>query len=409
MCTRERVRFGELRSALQSAPSRAAFDALVDLVEQWPEEHWVREGAPYARGILRRWPDPLRVAPQRWVERFMDLDGRFPPMAIASTLEWVHKNVDDDVVDAIASSPWIDGLRVLHLGRLRRVPRNRDIQLDEGRITELARSERLTELVELNVAGHNFIESSLQRILTGPSLRNLGALDVSFNMLGGLHPTQLHSAPCPLHTLIARDSAINPRGIDFLVHCAVLRPEHLRTLDLSHNPIGGIDNELLAEAIAKLLGALGEALEELNLSGCELEPLALQHLMGATHLSNLRVLRLDQHAHGDAAAMMLSRAEHVTKLHTLSLASTQLGDEGLVALSGAESLGALRVLRLSDNPNLTPRGLRALASSPMLSGLRTLRLNHLPIEQGALEELRGALPGCAIEATPVLADDEELR
>lgn len=61
--------FGDLRALVNSAPSGDTWDALCDALDGWDDDSIQQIVAPYLAAHLDRWPDGLRLAPLRWLER----------------------------------------------------------------------------------------------------------------------------------------------------------------------------------------------------------------------------------------------------------------------------------------------------------------------------------------------------
>ena len=62
--------FGDIREALQRPPTQDAWERLCEVLDAWNDDvDWDEVARPYVEDQLRRWPDTLRRAPWRWVER----------------------------------------------------------------------------------------------------------------------------------------------------------------------------------------------------------------------------------------------------------------------------------------------------------------------------------------------------
>jgi hypothetical protein len=92
----------------------------------------------------------------------------------------------------------------------------------------------------------------------------------------------------------------------------------------------------------------------------------------------------------DAGVAMLSQLRH---LEQLDLSGTQLTDAAIDALARLTKLRRLRALDLADT-EISDASIEALAS---LVGLATLDLAGTEMSEAGVDELRRALPGCAVE------------
>lgn len=192
-----------LGALLVQPPSPEAWAALCAQLDRWPwSAAFCNEVLPWVDQALAAWPDPLRVAPQRWWEPVMlgndalllylcrKLNLRRIYLANPRTVPWLvaspfilnltifdatQSQVDDAAARAIAECARLGKLRILLLG---------DNKIGASGFSALAMSARLKALEVLN-ASHNALHDDALDVLrlpqTFPALRRL---DLSFNWLG---------------------------------------------------------------------------------------------------------------------------------------------------------------------------------------------------------------------------------
>lgn len=80
----QHARFGELRAALQEAPSAAGWEAICELVTAWHGAAF-EDVRPYVEDHLASWPDALRVAPPQW-QRQLRRGQRVPQLRLTRAL-----------------------------------------------------------------------------------------------------------------------------------------------------------------------------------------------------------------------------------------------------------------------------------------------------------------------------------
>ncbi|WAS97393.1 hypothetical protein [Nannocystis punicea] len=181
-----------------------------------------------------------------------------------------------------------------------------------------------------------------------------------------------------------------------LARGAPVRALHLRGLEK--------DAEALASVLRDPLLSVVTALD-LCADRNDVGPAGARALARATHLTQLRELRLRDNEIFEAGGHDLARATHFSGLTKLDLRSCQVGTDGVRALAAATHLAGLRELWLGgsffDNNSNPCRdaGVFALAAASHLKGLVTLDLQW--------SEVR--LPGArALAAAPQFADLREL-
>jgi WD40 repeat protein len=86
--------FGDIRSALQQEPSRAAWGQLCTLLDKIDDAVLEDELLPYLRDHLRRWPHIERPMPDRWWQQLTD-EGK-EPRAQLSGWRLLWANMDDE-------------------------------------------------------------------------------------------------------------------------------------------------------------------------------------------------------------------------------------------------------------------------------------------------------------------------
>jgi hypothetical protein len=402
------VRFGELRSLLQQAPSQLGFDAVVaSLVTMMHEARgrFEAEVLPYALGSLERWyaACPVELAGQLvvprvralsaiqqkmpWLEvaRGIELEGMRKGKLLSALarserlgrLEWLSLRgvrCEEEVWREVLSAPWMEQLVALRLGSVLllsalEVWRGRDM----GRLRMLdmgvapcrdASLEVLSELVGLEQlvlpSSTSRARRELLRVARWEGLRQL-SFGESSSMMEEDELEVLVGRGWPLEVLLL------PRCFrhDAEVAARVGRIGALRRLRI----VGRHDASWPLEA---LLGGVGESLEMLDLVGVTCEQGAV------LSAPRLRALRLWTCTLGVAQAVCGSSG--LGALRELSL-YVEAGAGGALceALAGASGLGQVRILRVGRG--LSSAHVRRLLCGELVPGLEVLELG-VDLEDG---------------------------
>jgi hypothetical protein len=402
------VRFGELRSLLQQAPSQEGFDAVVaSLVTMMHEARgrFEAEVLPYALGSLERWyaACPVELAGQLvvprvralsaiqqkmpWLEvaRGIELEGMRKGKLLSALarserlgrLEWLSLRgvrCEEEVWREVLSAPWMEQLVALRLGSVLllsalEVWRGRDM----GRLRMLdmgvapcrdASLEVLSELVGLEQlvlpSSTSRARRELLRVARWEGLRQL-SFGESSSMMEEDELEVLVGRGWPLEVLLL------PRCFrhDAEVAARVGRIGALRRLRI----VGRHDASWPLEA---LLGGVGESLEMLDLVGVTCEQGAV------LSAPRLRALRLWTCTLGVAQAVCGSSG--LGALRELSL-YVEAGAGGALceALAGASGLGQVRILRVGRG--LSSAHVRRLLCGELVPGLEVLELG-VDLEDG---------------------------
>lgn len=103
----------ELEMLLDGSATSAAWDALCDMLEQWPGHSSLETVIPDVGARLASWPDHLRRAPYAWVQRL--LAGAEPRMRLARVLSLSGFVRGDAEVAAVVARAELAGLAELSL------------------------------------------------------------------------------------------------------------------------------------------------------------------------------------------------------------------------------------------------------------------------------------------------------
>jgi uncharacterized protein (TIGR02996 family) len=146
----------------------------------------------------------------------------------------------------------------------------------------------------------------------------------------------------------------------------------------------------------RFMPVLVQLLEALALEGITLDSTVSHHvtmtlrdtdlLLASPAMNNLRELRLTCDWMTEAAIKHLARSEHLRGLNTLALHSDGVNDSSLRALMRTEQLPRLQCLGLRGS-SFEIIGIRTLANGPLLRQLRFLALDGRHLHRQALETL----------------------
>jgi uncharacterized protein (TIGR02996 family) len=267
-----------------------------------------------------------------------------------------------------------------------RAPVRRVRILDAGRwMPKLVNSPLLMLIRELDFCGNDLGNGDVNLLLRSAHLRNLVALDLSFNGLSDdAVRTLSRTEICPrLRSLTLSNNAnITSLGVGHLA--ASVHLPQLRFLDLSENQITHI-------GLQALLAATGlPHLEMLDIHGNPLGASGVQvltesglfaRMMAKTHSLDLR--RCDI---GPTGAMILATCEHLQALSRLDLGQNDLCDLGVMRLAESPHLGHLKQLHLARN-RITDAGAVLLARSALMPHLTRLDVSANQITQRGIDEL----------------------
>lgn len=215
-----------LGALLAQPPGPEAWAALCAQLDQWPwSAEFCNEVLPWVDQALGAWPDPLRVAPQRWWEPVMlgqdalllclcrKLNLRRIYLANPRTVPWLVASpfilnltifdatlsqVDDAAARAIAECPRLNKLRILLLGENR---------IGASGFSALAMSRHLGALQALNLSHNELHDEAIDVLRVPQCFPSLERLDMSHNWLGDAAAETLIESG-----LLERLSALDLRG-----------------------------------------------------------------------------------------------------------------------------------------------------------------------------------------------------
>jgi uncharacterized protein (TIGR02996 family) len=301
-----------------------------------------------------------------------------PGLGRLRSLLFDHGDVPDKGLEAVVSSPHLQGLRELAL--FPADPSGPGLACLEG---------RLPELDTLNICGipaGYLPPEQLARVLGRPMLREL---DLRTTSLTTPHVRALSEVLPGLRKLwlsrVRREgrsfdlaSAGFAAGLDFLML------HEYRMTAASYKRLGG----LAAGRLRCLL------LWEMGMDAADVRALADAGMLG-----RLTLLDINRNRFGEKGAVALAKSGQDAPL-SLDLSSCGLDNKAAAALARWPGLARCRVLKLSDN-GLTVTGLRALAESPHTTGLLELDVSGQQTSAG------GGL--AAVVGSPLMRRLESLR
>lgn len=247
--------FGELRSIFSTHASAASWEALcaaVDAAMHQQPERARDELIPYLSAQLERWPAPLRVAPQAWIELAIS-GARVAQLELVTTIVIQLKYLSDDELKALFHhhkltalrqvSLWTVGLGAKQLQELLRAPVAAQLQElhlgrnelgDRGVELLCQHSSKLLALRRLSLPENDIGSSGAQALARSSLLERLERLNLYANHIGEEGLLSLAAAPIkgPLE-LELRDNAMSAVSAKALADADFL-PASIRALWASY-------------------------------------------------------------------------------------------------------------------------------------------------------------------------------
>lgn len=363
--------FGEIRSLLHQPPSSHSWVSLCEALRAMPADERLDQALSYAESILSRWPDHLRLMPERWMDTIgpvPSLEELHPAAPLARAL--VFDVLDDARIDEILLSELVSPLHIISFESSSGFG-----QRARARLTTLVHSPYLDALAHLSLWGRHLRASGIMALADARWLEQLRSLNLGANYIGDEGLRELLSWTegrlSGLETLFLAHSDLSDAGARALAYADL---DGLRYLELGENFIGA-------------QGALT--------------------LVNALNFTSLEALMLPRNAIGDAGAIALSRAHSMRRLKALDLCHNELTDLGIIALAKSPHLGALVHLDL-EGSRITDQGATALVDArragrlPKLERL-LLASDQLQLGPRATDALLSAFGAEVVQLTPALA------
>ena len=162
---------------------------------------------------------------------------------------------------------------------------------------------------------------------------------------------------------------VNELAIRSLVRGPAMR--NLKRLRLGNNPL----REGIVELVqSELFGRMIAGDSRLDLHRCGIELAGVEALASSATLGSVTGLNLNENYLGDAGVRALCRSGRLENVRTLRLARNQIADAGAIALVAA-SLPRLKRLELANN-RLTRRGVDALKAAAAARGFAVEAANN---------------------------------
>lgn len=362
--------FGEIRSILQKPPSSTAWGALCDALKAMPEDELHAQALPYAESLLSRWPDHLRLMPERWMDTIgplPSLEALHPAASLARSL--VFDVLDDARIDEILLSELIAPLHIISFESCSCFG-----QRARSRLINLVHAPYADALEHLSLWSRHLRASGVLALTDARWLEQLRSLNLGANFIGdeGLREFLSHTDQrwVRLETLLLANSDLSDAGARALAYANL---DELRYLDLGENFIGA-------------QGALT--------------------LVNALNFTSLEALMLPRNSIKDAGAIALSRAPSMRRLKVLDLCHNWLTDVGVIALAKSPHLGALVHLDL-EGSHITDKSAHALLEAHLAGRFtaleRLLLAGDHELSSSAIDELIGVFGGEVIHLSPASA------
>jgi Leucine-rich repeat (LRR) protein len=416
--------FGDIRSLLQLPPTQERWNTLCALLDAARPSRTARDLVlPYARDHLARWPDPLRMAPWRWLVQTIFEDD--PPLGW-SLVRHVSFSpaapLNNSWTERVAGSPHLDGISHLsltscHIGGapLARIldapcmPHLRALDLSFNHVRDdglrgITRTQNLRSLERLELVANGVMFHGVKFIGDSPWWPGLKALDLAQNhlnpqalvALGGAldagalehlelranahgvsHVPSLSRLVCAPGASSLRSLGLAQNNLDAQHVRAIADSPHLTSLERldlssgrSHRAARPIEP---ADMLALRASAAATSLRELSLAGYTLSDEAVAALVDGDELQHLTRLDLRFNAIGDRGANALASA-YLPNLRRLDLGYNRLSSRGARALAHAEHLSRLEHLDLFANHNLSDADADRLRASPHLPDIKLVHV-----------------------------------
>jgi len=232
----------------------------------------------------------------------------------------------------------------------------------------VARSPYLSGLKKLHLTRNRFEADAAEHLATSPVLANLEELDLGENDLGeaGARALAASAHLGGLRRLELRVNHLGPAGAEAIA--ASERLVNLHRLGLAENEIGSprLHSPGLSHALLRI--------PDLDLSYNGLNPAGLQVILGQrAGPGSVRTQELDlsHNELGDEGARVIAASPLLDGVKVLRLVGCQIGDDGGRALAESPHLNHLVKLDLSNNP-IGGTGFRWFLESQHLRSLRRL-------------------------------------
>jgi len=292
----------------------------------------------------------------------------FSPLAVMACLRGLRKL---EIINCRLSPNVIDGFR---RARSWEAVRHLEVFLSDignHRAAELLRCPALSALEHLhlvnnNLTGDTFLSALLER---GEHLRSL---DLSANPLGdeGLVRLAREGSFEQLEHLELRQMRGQGEGVGALGQAKWCRSLVSLDLQTNHMELGTVEG--LAQS------SYLRSLKSLDLRQTAIHDGRVTPLIDSPVLRSLEHLRLSENPLHDATVAGLLRSPHLGNLRSLDLDHLAVGSATMEALADSSHLSNLRRLNISFC-GCSPEDLVALARSPNLSNLRVLDLRGVGV------------------------------
>ena len=225
--------FGDVRSLMQGPAQAQTWRALTLALDGAKEEGLQQQLLPYLESALRRWPDELRLLPERWISAA--LSGQAPPwLSLGRSLK--TRELNAQALQLVASHEGLAHLSALHLqgceltpsglAALMDGPAGRGLKtlyvahsvLDDASVEALCAVEGLSRLKTLDLRYNRIRDDGAAAIARAPALTRLEHLDLRHNLIGLAGATALLEADMPaLKTLALQDNRLGSQDLDELL------------------------------------------------------------------------------------------------------------------------------------------------------------------------------------------------
>ena len=394
--------FARLRSLLTSSPSRHHWRQICSLFSDWPEGEDKRIAVEYADTHLDHWPDRHKVMPAEWLPSFrkgefhahlllprtlssqsirgisvLQMEAAFDALAQTRIrrIEFAWTHLPPDILRRLAERESFANIEQLRL-------QSATIEPAWQHVAPFLSSPFTRNLRSLELSGFKLYLPALRLLTEKATLPSLNHLDLSWNNISGNDLSKLEDDSIPLFRhLKTLDLSWNPLGVKGASFLGAQHWEQLRGMRLVETGLGDRGLEALCTGDGFL-----EQLRFISLSNNRLTNAGLELLARTSLTTRLNSLDLSQNQVDEEGVRTLLALPFVQQLQELNLSYCPIGNEGATLLATTEKLPELQGLLLSHT-KLESEGAQALFESPVLKHLRWLDLDNNPLDDKALQAL----------------------
>jgi hypothetical protein len=324
--------------ALLEHPSRKTWRLFTEFLDLHVEQAQQGEQLSSWQGRLDGWPARWRAMPGRWMHRW--LLGEIPPwLPVVRSLDltifsgtirtirfpWAQSRgrslhqlqifelYDEEFGDEGASA-WRDCSALAHIEQLSLATGI----TDKGAIS-LANFPHIQRLRSLNLARNQITADGLHALFAFRSWETLEVLHLGKNPCGERAMRTLSNATFPsLHTLDLDGCLLTGSAVESLCHAPWLA--HIRELNLSNNPIGGVGCSALSSCVNL------RNLKKLYLHNCQLTDVDVQGLLTNHPATKITNFTLSENQLSLDSVKQIAKKQHFSYLEELDICHNSFAD-----------------------------------------------------------------------------------